>query len=156
MSLLSTDITKVKRLSLLEVKLTPLEAREERLELDTTETVNALIDEKKDYSKLITINPLIEDLVKGLNLVSSRTGERIKKTETKDQRKVNRPQLLLIAKKIIDKEDNYTKEEVIFRLRDEAKVNQERAERGFNLMVEAGVIEATTGGRYCLTGSTPF
>lgn len=149
MDLLSVDIAKVKRLPLLEAKVTAPEIKVEPIDRPNTK-------EERAYSRLIAINPLIEDLVKGLDLVSSRTGERIKKTETKDQRKVNIPQLLSIAKKIIDKENNYTKEEVIYKLKDEAKVNHERAERGFNLMVEAGVIEATPGGRYCLTGSTPF
>jgi len=149
MDLLSVDIAKVKRLPLLEAKVTAPEVKGELIDKHNTE-------EERAYSKLIAINPFIEDLVKGLDLVSSRTGERINKTETKDQRKVNKPQLLSVAKKIIDKENNYSKEEIINKLKGETKGDHERAEKGFNLMVEAGVIEATPGDRYYLTGSTPF
>jgi len=149
MSLLSVDIAKVKRPSLLEAKITAPAVKVEPIDKPNTE-------EERNYSRLIAINPLMEDLVKGLDLVSSRTGERINKTETKELRKVNKPQLLSIAKRVIGKENNYSREEIITRLRGETKGDQERAERGFNLMVEAEAIEETTGGRYCLKGSTPF
>jgi hypothetical protein len=77
MSLLSTDIAKVKRLSLREVKLP---TTERRVELITP----VLVDrpptaEEIAYSKLVAINPLIEELVERLDLVSIKTGERIRK-----------------------------------------------------------------------------
>lgn len=109
MSLLSIDITKVKRLSLLEIK--PPEQR------------------------------AVERPA----------------PEAKAPAQVDAPKLTVIAHKIIAPENNYTKEEIIARLLDETKVSQERAENGFNLMIQAGAIEQTTVERlYNLGGSTPF
>jgi hypothetical protein len=75
MSLLSTDITKVKRLSLREVKLPAPEVK-----VFTPILVEKPpTDEEIAYSRLIAINPLLEELVERLDLVSIKTGERIRK-----------------------------------------------------------------------------
>ena len=74
MSLLSTDITKVKRLSIREVKLPAPEEIVEPKQVERSPT-----DEEINYSKLVAINPLIEELVERLGLVSIKTEERIKK-----------------------------------------------------------------------------
>lgn len=164
MSLLSNDITKVKRLSLREVALPSPERR--------VKPINPILvkkpptDEEIAYSSLVAINPLIEELVERLNLVSSATGERIKKVEIPEGYKAPLPapevkpqevgKLIALAQRIIDGEDSYTKEELIERIKGATKVNQERAEKGFNLILQAGAIELTQGERYYLTGSTPF
>jgi hypothetical protein len=80
MSLLSTDITKVKRLSLREVRLPAPERRVEPI----TQVERPPTDEEIAYSKLVAINPLIEELVERLDLVSIKTGERIKKVELRE------------------------------------------------------------------------
>ena len=75
MSLLSTDITKVKRLSLKEVKLPAPELRD----IEPTPPIKVErppTDEDIAYSKLVAINPLLEELVERLDLVSITTGER--------------------------------------------------------------------------------
>ena len=82
MSLLSTDITKPKRLSLKEVKLPALHQRVEPItpiQVDRPPTVEEIV-----YSRLVAINPLIEDLVERLDLVSTKTKERIKKVELRE------------------------------------------------------------------------
>ena len=79
MSLLSTDITKVKRLSLREIKLPPPERRVEPITPILVERPPK--DEDVIYSRFCAINPLIEELVERLDLVSKITGERIKKAE---------------------------------------------------------------------------
>jgi hypothetical protein len=76
MSLLSTDITKVKRLSLGKIKLPAKERIKDPINRKSTPTEEELI-----YSKLVAINPLLEDLVERLNLVSINTGRRIKKVD---------------------------------------------------------------------------
>jgi len=113
MSLLSTDITKVKRLSLTGVKLRAPETQVESI-----------------------TPPQVEP--------------------TPPQEKTDRPRLVALAQRLIRGEDNYTKEEVIARLISETKVDQDRAERGFNLMLQAGALEITPASTYYLTGSTPF
>lgn len=79
MSLLSTDITKLKRLSLREVKLPTTERRVEPITPILVERPPT--DEEIAYSKLVAINPLLEELVERLDLVSITTGERIKKID---------------------------------------------------------------------------
>jgi hypothetical protein len=68
MSLLSTDITKLKRLSLREVKLPAPEIKE--IEKPPT-------DEEIAYSKLLARNPLLSKLIERLNLASCKTGNTI-------------------------------------------------------------------------------
>ena len=165
MSLLSTDITKVKRLSLREVKLPATEVRVEPITPILVERPPT--DEEIAYSRLIAINPLIEELVERLDLESITTGERIKKVELREDIKphpepeikaqeIDRPKLIALAQRVIEGENSYTKEEIIERIKGATNVNQERAERGFNLILQAGAIEPTLGDRYYLTGSTPF
>lgn len=138
MSLLSIDITKVKRLSLKEVKLPALEVK--------VEPINPILVERPPtgeeiaYSKLIAINPLIEDLVEGLDLVSCKTGERIKKLDLREL-----------------EERSYDKETLVNWIIREANVNRERAEKGFIYMLEERMIEETVDpALFYITGSTPF
>ena len=165
MSLLSTDITKVKRLSLREVKLPTTERRVEPI--TSIQIERPPTDEEIAYSKLVAINPVIEELVVRLGLVSITTGERIKKVELREELKphpepeikaqeIDKPKLIALAQRIIVSDNSYTKEEIIERIKEATSVSQERAERGFNLMLQAGAIEPTLGDRYYLTGSTPF
>lgn len=79
MSLLSIDIAKVKRLSLREVKLPTTERKVEPITPILVEKPPT--DEEIAYSKLVAINPLLEELVESLDLVSIDTGERVKKVE---------------------------------------------------------------------------
>lgn len=165
MSLLSTDITKVKRLSLRELKLPAPELRVEPITPILVERPPS--DEEIAYSKLVAINPLIEELVERLDLVSIKPGERIKKVELREEikphpepevkaKEIDKPKLIALAQRVIKGEDSYSKEDIIDRVKEATNVSQERAERGFNLILQAGAIEPTLGDRYYLTGSTPF
>ena len=166
MSLLSTDITKVKRLSLKEVKLPAPELRD----IEPTPPIKVErppTDEEIAYSKLVAINPLLEELVERLDLVSIKTGERIRKVELREDIKphpepeikaqeIDKPKLIALAQRVIEGENNYSREEIVTRIKEATNVSQERAERGFNLILQAGAIEPTLGDRYYLAGSTPF
>jgi hypothetical protein len=166
MSLLSTDIAKVKRLSLREVKLPTTERKVEPITPILVERHPT--NEEIAYSRLVAINPLIEELVERLDLVSITTGERIKKVELREDIKphpepeikaqeIDRPKLIALAQRVIEGENSYTKEEIIERIKEATNVNQERAERGFNLILQAGAIEQTINPElYYLVGSTPF
>lgn len=165
MSLLSTDIAKVKRLSLREVKLPTTERKVEPITPILVERPPT--DEEIAYSKLVAINPLIEELVERLDLVSIKTGERIKKVELREDIKphpepeikaqeIDRPKLIALAQRVIEGENSYSREDIIERIKEATNVNQERADRDFNLILQAGAIEPTLGDRYYLTGSTPF
>jgi len=165
MSLLSTDITKVKRLSLLEVKLPAPERRVEPITPIFVERPPT--NEEIAYSKLLAINPLLGELVERLELVSYTTRERINKVELREDIKSNiepevkaqeidKPKLIALALRVIQGENSYTKEEIIERIKEVTKVNHDRAEKGFALFIQAGAIEPTLGDRYYLTGFTPF
>lgn len=164
MSLLSIDITKVKRLSLREVKLPTTERRvDPPIKVERPPT-----DEEIAYSKLVAINPLLEELVERLDLVSITTGDRIKKVELREEYKpdpepeikaqeIDKPKLIALALRVIEGENSYRREEIIERIKEATNVNQEIAERGFNLILQAGAIEQTINPElYYLVGSTPF
>jgi len=157
MGLFSTDITKVKRLSLREVKLPTPELRIEYITPILVERPPT--DEEIAYSKLVAINPLIEELVECFNLISFTTGDRIKRIylpKIERPQEVDKAKLITLAQKVIEGESNYSKEDIIDRIKEVTNVSQERAETGFNLMLQAGAISYTTGESYFLTGSTPF
>ena len=165
MSLLSIDISKVRRLSLREVKLPAPEVRVEPI--TPIQVERTLTEEEIVYNKLVAVNPLIEELVKRLDLVSTTTGERIEKAELRQEYKphpkpeikpqdVDRPKLIALAHRVIEGGNSYIKEDIIERIKEATNVSQERAERGFTLILQAGIIDLTTGDRYYLTGSTPF
>jgi len=118
MSLLSTDITKVKRLSLREVKLPAPESRVEPI---------THIQIERPHPEL----------------------------EVKPQ-EIDKPKLIALAQRVIEVENNYSKEDIIARIKEATNVSQERAEIGFNLMLQALAIEPTPGYNYYLTGSSPF
>ena len=154
MSLLSTDLRTVKKLSLKGVRL-PIKDKEPE------PTIYPPSPEEISYSKLVAINPLIEELVDRFNLVSNTTGERIKKVdiphpEPEKKTEIDKPKLIALAQRLLKGETSYSKEELIVIIKEATNVNQERADRGFNLILQAGAIEPTLGDRYYLTGSTPF
>lgn len=165
MSLLSTDITKVKRLSIKDIRL-PAPGEDKEI----TKPIQAEgppTDEEVIYSKLVDKNSTLENLVDKFSLVSSITGESIKKVDlTKNiephpapKRKIKAGNIKLkdIANKLLDEGNNYSGEEIIERIIKDTKVSHERAERGFNLMLQTGAIEKATNLEvYYLKGSTPF
>jgi len=162
MSLLSVDITKVKRLSLRDAKLPAPELRVKAtpfIQVDKYPT-----DEEIIYNRLALINPAIEKLVERLNLVSINTGKRINKIELSDNIKPHpepapKPlqiNIIDLAERVINRENNYSKDEIIARIKDITNVSQERAERDFNLILQAKAVETILGERYYLKDSTPF
>ena len=121
MSLSNIDITKINKLSLKDIRPPDKEAP----------IIIAPTDEEINYSKLIAEVPLFKQLVNTLNLVSTKTGERIKEVDLR---------LLAIAQKVIKQDELLNKQELIERIARATNVDSLRAERGINLMVEAGVV----------------
>jgi hypothetical protein len=146
MSLLSTDIAKVQKLSLKEVKLPSPELIAEPVKRESPPTA-----EERAYSRLVEKYPLFLEAVELLDLVSPTTGLRVRKVDPKPSRET----LIALAKRLIKGEAIHSKEEIIEAIKTGSKVSQERAEKGFSLMLEAGAFESI-GDSYYLTGSTPF
>jgi hypothetical protein len=142
MSLRTVDLTKLKRLSLREVKLPTPERKVDPITPTLVE--RPLTAEELTYSKLITINPLIEELVDRLDLISNTTGERIKKVELITEIK---PQLDLKTElQKIKGEANYSKPELL------SFLSLEIVES----LIKAKDLILTRVGTYYLRGSTPF
>jgi hypothetical protein len=153
MRLLSTDITKLRKLSLQRVNLPPVAREPEPKVYPPTA-------EEIAYNRLVNINPLLEALVDSFDLVSNTTGKRIKRINIPHPepkiKELDKPKLIALAQRVIKGENNYTKDEIIERIKEATNVNQDRAEIGFNLILQAGAIKLILEDRYYLTGSTPF
>jgi len=149
MNLLSVDIKTKRKLSLKEVRL-PAPARR----LDTGPTEEEIV-----YSKLVAKAPKLEEIVELLDLVSTKTGKRIKKVklveDIKVEPQINSLELLDLVYKVVETQNNYSKEDIIYKIKEAINVNDQRAEIYFNLILEDGDI-TNIGGRYYLTESTPF
>ena len=150
MSLLSTDLRTVKKLSLKGVRL-PIKDKE-------PEPINyPPSPEEISYSKLVAINPLIEELVDRFNLVSNTTGKRIRKIDPHPEPEINKLKLIDLAKVLLKGETSYSKEEIINLIKIEIGIDIYTAETGFNLMRDSKIIKlAKVTGLYYLQGSTPF
>jgi len=136
MSLPSANIPRVKKLSFTpivkEIALEPIYSPIEAARPPTMESIA--------FSNLVAINPLILSLVERLGLVSTSTD---KKIETIDLSKL--------------KERSYTREILVEWIREEARVNETRAEKGFIFMLDKKMILPTINPElYYLSGSTPF
>jgi hypothetical protein len=175
MSLLSTDITKVKRLSLKDVKLPDPAPRSEPI--TPTHIEKPLRDEEIAYKELVDDYPLIERLVIAFDTLAKEDPGRYSSlyhvnpatnritSSVKNSTPLQEPEILHkgigslsdIASRIIEEANSYSKDEIVDRLMRDTKVARERAENGFRLMLEAGVIEQTINPEfYYLVGSTPF
>lgn len=158
MGLLSKEITKVKRLSLKDVK-PPLPMAPEP-DIEVVEPT----PEEIAYTAMAAINPLLDELVGRLSLVSSRTGEPLRKAKNVQKTETPPPmekhstgsKLKNIAQSTLKDETGYTKEEIVERLQDGLNISKERAENGFKLLIESGEIEPAGEELYYLKGSTPF
>lgn len=72
-------------------------------------------------------------------------------------KKVTSVTLSQVALRVLETKSNYSREEVLARLREATGGDQERAEKGFTMMLEAGELEKVPRReRYYLKGSTPF
>jgi hypothetical protein len=67
------------------------------------------------------------------------------------------PKLMARAQRTLRGNNGYTREEVVDLIKQTTQVNQQRAERGFTLMLQAQTIEQAPNPEiYYLAGSTPF
>lgn len=160
MSLLSVDITKVKRLSLRGIRLPAPTLPKEPSTLSPAEPraqVNRLPSQEEiEYNQLLSTYPIFKILVETLDLVSPTTGDRIKTLDTPPPSPINKPTLEALAQSLLRPENSYTPEQVIQKIIEDKGVSRTRAERGFKLLVESRALEPLPSGKYMLANSTPF
>jgi hypothetical protein len=147
MRLSSTDIKRVKRLSLRETKL----PKKQETPVEVITAPQSPFNEEIVYNTMKLKYPLLEALVASFDLVLNKPEQG---AEIKPQ-PVDRNKLKGIAEEIFKRNNSYTREEVIYRIQENTKIDRSRAERGFNLMIQEGIIE-TTQEIYYLGGSAPF
>jgi hypothetical protein len=166
MRLKAIDIKTKRRLSLRDVKLS---VKEDPKPI-TLHDVKPITPEELLFSSWIKTNPALKNLVETFDLRSCITGDKIRVVdnppeeeievevlpEPKIKREIDKSSLDSLIRSLIDEESNYSKEQIIDRIRQATEVSQERAERGFNLLVSSGAIEITPIKTYNLRGSTPF
>jgi hypothetical protein len=154
MSLLSANVSKVKRLSLKGVKLpAPTEPAKTTPSVERPPSDDELV-----YIRMTAKNPLIAQLVERLDLVSNATGERIKTVvpQVCTPLQPDKEKLTALIQHAIAGEDSYTAKQLIERIVKTHGVNPERAEKEFHFLVKAGFLALTADNYYYLTGSTPF
>ena len=157
MSLLSTDIRKVGRLSLKDIELPVPESRELKPNTKAKEVEDPLTGEELDYTQIVRENRLIKELVDRLELVSVRTKRPLRVDPQDKKEPINTTKLIALAERLLKGETTYSKEEIITKLQEATKVGRDRAEVGFTKMLDSGAIDGIIGGeRYYLSTSTPF
>ena len=181
MSLLSVDLKKRKKLPLSDPRPPTVKRVEPPPPMTKQPTREEIV-----YSRMVADNPALDLLVESLDLVSISTGKRIErvdisqannshqerntapveipqevtvsapKREDKDLKKGDIDKLRALAKQCILTQRHYSREEVVTLIVEGAKVDRDRAEKGFKLMIQAGVIVTALKDRFYLAGSTPF
>lgn len=149
MGLLSINISKEKKLSIKDVKLTA-----------PTIKVNGPSSEEVAYNKLIELNPHVKKMAVRLDLVSSVNEKQIEVTPQKTppvSKQVDKDKLIALAIKILEPERTYRKSQIIDILQTQTRASLERAEMGFTLMFQVKAIEQTADvNLFYLANSTPF
>ncbi len=175
MGSLSVNISKVKRIPPGGLRITPQGNREPELPKRAKILPPELpfTDQEQTFTRMLKKEPLLERLVNIFDLATSETGERprmvrgeeyttgeeIAPQEPPQPQVKGRPGRTLreIALSILEPENSYTREEIVDRIRESTGVSQERAENGFNKILEAGELEEVPDlGIYYLRGSVPF
>jgi hypothetical protein len=157
MSLLTTDITKVKRLSLREVRLpgerpvTPVEtphpgeAYKEHRPPAIPIPEKPFTEAEKVYSALLRAYPLLSELEDVLGLVNPETGNPYRKTAPPSPTEIAEP------------ETAYTREEIKDRIANLRGLSGAEAVLELDSLVMSGEIERTIGPElYHLATSTPY
>lgn len=134
-----------------------IKPQSERKAVPMTEQVSkAPTKDEIIYSKMLEENPNVANLVERLGLVSEETGrpiQSIKKTDTN----TDRDKLMKLALSLLDKENSYSKDEIVKKIQLSKSVSHERAVNGFLMMVDAEILQIIkSADRYYLKGSTPF
>jgi hypothetical protein len=111
--------------------------------------------EEEALSRMIAKNPHLLTLVKTFDLIPVKAGIYEDEVKTKQPKQTDKDKLMSLASEILDKETSYSSEDIINLINNKTNVGKERAERGFNLMVNNNILEEGSN-RYYLQGSTPF
>jgi hypothetical protein len=142
MSLLTANISRVRKLSLREVRLP---APERRTITPPNQVEREPTREEIAYSRIVAKYPKVGELKTRLRLVIDTPPE------------IDRLPLLTLAGETLQPCRSYTRGEILSLLQESKKVTKERAERGFSLLLLAGIIEPTIDrSLFYLTSSTPF
>lgn len=153
----------------------PQVAREQR-EPTPAPTAEEYTQEDYVYTRMLEANPILGELVQGLDLILPSTGERPKRVLTWGQEEpqkstftpqpVGKPQQRVkrlkkenieeFTARILEGYNSYSREEIMERIKQDAGVDDARAFKGFIKMRKERVIYKTQFHTYYLGNSTPF
>jgi len=112
--------------------------------------------EREVYSKLVSVNPLLETLVDRLGLVSQITGKRINPEQTTPEVEMQKNDMIKIGLEVVQPQNHYSRFQIIDKIQSVGNVGQSQAERCFDVLLSESIISDTGRNLYYLTESTPF
>ena len=166
MSLLPNNTKTLNNISLQGIKLPTSNKREVGIDMPL-KIEKPPTDKAIDYRKLLSINPELERLVEVFDLgdketlkplpdLINKTKQTVELEPILEPTDIKRGKLISLACKSLKTEERYSKEAVISLIIKQTKVKTQRAEKGFNLMLEAGAIKRIEGGKFSLIVSPTY
>ena len=102
---------------------------------------------EQKYQKLLGTCPELEHLVEDLDLIDPETGRRFGVSEQEER---TRQRLLSVARRVLNQGRIYTSGQVVSLLGSKLNISQERAVKGFEMMMSSGVLTSSTGSGFRL------
>ena len=105
-----------------------------------------MTDEQK-YQTIVQANPELLNLIEDLDLIDPSTGRRFGVSEQEER---TRQKLVSVARRVLNKGRIYTSGQVVSLLGSKLNISQERAVKGFEMMMSSGVLTSSTGSGFRL------
>lgn len=105
-----------------------------------------MTDEQK-YQTIVQANPELLNLIEDLDLIDPSTGRRYGVSEAEER---TRQKLVSVARRVLNKGRIYTSGQVVSLLGSKLNISQERAVKGFEMMMSSGVLTSSTGSGFRL------
>lgn len=105
-----------------------------------------MTDEQK-YQTIVQTCPEVLNLIEELDLIDPSTGRRFGVSEQEER---TRQRLVSVARRVLSQGRIYTSGQVVSLLGSKLNISQERAVRGFEMMMSSGVLTSSTGSGFRL------
>lgn len=109
-------------------------------------TDDDMTDEQK-YQTIVQTCPEVLTLIEELDLIDPSTGRRFGVSEQEERM---RQRLVSVAQRVLSQGRIYTSGQVVSLLGSKLNISQERAVRGFEMMMSSGVLTSSTGSGFRL------
>lgn len=109
-------------------------------------TDDDMTNEQK-YQRILGTCPELGTLVEDLDLIDPETGRRFGVSEQEER---TRQRLISVARRVLNQGRIYTSGQVVSLLGSKLNISQERAVKGFEMMMSSGVLTSSTGSGFRL------